>query len=445
MTTLACYNFNNALEGAMVYDDRLAAISPDIHLKMNDSAPTTVVADAGGLYNGVLVGGKNTQDISVAGKINTALNFDGSVDYVEVPDPNSHSPYTVTCWVKPTDTANRNIICRTNSGGPDGAYSHALRVLGGVFRHYTYDGSIRDLVGTTPVVAGTWYHVAIVAISNGYMRLYVNGVEEGTAIAINSLWSGGDRWRIAQNTNAGGSGNPGLFNGPIDDVRFYRRVLSAAQIQQIYAGDVGTETSAVFIDSAHIGSVIGSVPLVTGPISGKARVFSGSGANRIEIPHHADFKIDTTLSIEAWATLGSVSGYQAIFNKGDYNLSNTMDLMVYNNTNAYFYVSSSLNNYIIAYASYPFIAGGLYYFAATWRRSTKSLVFYINGVPILAGSESGTYAGGDNTYPIQFGTRETTLNYPFTGKVHALRWSDNFKTPKEIHDCYNGISVQERI
>jgi hypothetical protein len=61
------------------------------------------------------------------------------------------------------------------------------------------------------------------------VRLYVNGVEEGTAVGVNALWTAGDRFYVG-NTNAGG----GFFDGLIDDVRIYEQSLSATRIQAIY-------------------------------------------------------------------------------------------------------------------------------------------------------------------------------------------------------------------
>ena len=69
-----------------------------------------------------------------------------------------------------------------------------------------------------------------VAENNGLMKLYVNGLQEGTA-SLGTLWTGGDRWDVGTVT---GSGSIGYFDGTIDDVRLYNRALSAAEVQQLY-------------------------------------------------------------------------------------------------------------------------------------------------------------------------------------------------------------------
>jgi hypothetical protein len=56
------------------------------YYRLNDDAPNTVVAEqtGSGPANGVLTGGKNTQDLSVAGHYTKAFDLDGNVDYVSV-------------------------------------------------------------------------------------------------------------------------------------------------------------------------------------------------------------------------------------------------------------------------------------------------------------------------------------------------------------------------
>jgi len=53
------------------------------HYKLNDNQSNTNVIDSLGVNNGTLIGGNNTEDISVVGKINSALEFDGIADYVD--------------------------------------------------------------------------------------------------------------------------------------------------------------------------------------------------------------------------------------------------------------------------------------------------------------------------------------------------------------------------
>jgi hypothetical protein len=184
-----------------------------------------------------LCGASKTVDRAVAYSCeNNGLNFDGSNDNIIV-SAFPMTAYTIEAWVKPTDTNNRNIF----NGGDNnfGYYSHSLRIVGGKFIHYTYDGNLNSVTGTTPIVAGQWYHVAITAENNGQMKLFVNGNEEGTSLPVGTLWTGLDRFYIGNDRGA----FLGNFFGTIDEFRVWNIARTAAQIQTMINNPlVGNET-----------------------------------------------------------------------------------------------------------------------------------------------------------------------------------------------------------
>ena len=111
-----------------------------------------------------------------------ALNFNGTDNYVSALYATDPEDYTISAWIKWTGSGADNIITRTSSAGPGTVFSHQLRInSSGKFEHYTDDGTGKVVTGTTTALVGVWYHVVGTAANNGLMRLYVNGVEEGTA------------------------------------------------------------------------------------------------------------------------------------------------------------------------------------------------------------------------------------------------------------------------
>ena len=188
--------------------------------------------DTAGMNNGTFNGGTA---VYATGKVDQAIDLDGTDDYVDIPYSTDPTAYTVTAWVEPTDVTSVNIVYRGTANPSQ--FSHQLRITSGSkFEHYTWDGQSRTVTGTTTVQANTWYHVAMVASNGGTVRLYVNGVEEGTPVGtINSLWTDGDRFYVGNTSPVGG-----FFDGLIDDVRIYEQVLSAADIQTIYSGAIVT-------------------------------------------------------------------------------------------------------------------------------------------------------------------------------------------------------------
>ncbi|MEI6143355.1 MAG: LamG-like jellyroll fold domain-containing protein, partial [Mariniphaga sp.] len=154
-----------------------------------------------------------------------ALSFNGSSDNVSVPyNFSGFTTYTIEAWIKPLSTTDQVIIAGTNGNGA--SESHAIRIAGGKFQHYTYDGNMISVNGTTNVQAGIWYHVAITATNGGLARLFVNGVEEGNALPLGSLWAAGTQFYIGKS----GFGNA-YFNGSVDEVRIWNFAKDGTAIQ----------------------------------------------------------------------------------------------------------------------------------------------------------------------------------------------------------------------
>jgi len=83
---------------------------------------------------------------------------------------------------------------------------------------------------TMSVISGSWYHLAVVwDDTTNVTMVYLNGVSKGqnTSLVTNS---------IIQPLRIGSydATTDGFFNGLIDDVRIYNRVLSADEIKRLY-------------------------------------------------------------------------------------------------------------------------------------------------------------------------------------------------------------------
>ena len=165
-----------------------------------------------------------------------ALSFDGTNDYITIPAVYSNE-YTIEAWVKLNSLVNRNIIAGTSSSGPSLFLSNCLRVnSAGLFEHYTFDGAAKTLQSSVTIAAGTWYHVAISAKSNGVMKIVVNGNETISTFSVGTLWNGLTSFRLGQNT----LGNFNYFNGSMDDFRVWNRQLCIDEILNNKDGEILT-------------------------------------------------------------------------------------------------------------------------------------------------------------------------------------------------------------
>ncbi|MGB7062189.1 MAG: LamG-like jellyroll fold domain-containing protein, partial [Candidatus Zixiibacteriota bacterium] len=179
--------------------------------------------------DGTISGATWTSD----GRFGYALDFDGVDDYVEVPDDaslNSAGPMTIEAWIKPSGAP----LQYSEIVDKEGTWGYSFILNDDRLLHlWVGDGTDWiNSVGTTVLQDDSWYYV--VGVSDGdSIRVYVNGVQEGTATAQGSPEStAGVPLRI-------GRGNGSLlrwFNGIIDEVRFSNRALTPSEIAANYAG-----------------------------------------------------------------------------------------------------------------------------------------------------------------------------------------------------------------
>ena len=198
-----------------------------------------VAYDRSGRNNHGSLGGMGST-ILVAGKINQALTFNGVDQYVTVSDAanlNSTAAATYCAWVKATSFPNSyNAVMHKGSASAymefyaksDGKLAMYVGASAAVF----YDGS-----GATTLVAGRWYHLAMVYSAALGLRGYVNGRLDGSASPNGAIGDmSGTVLSIGRDSVTAGR----VFGGAVDDPRAYNRDLRAQEILSIYeAGRCG--------------------------------------------------------------------------------------------------------------------------------------------------------------------------------------------------------------
>ena len=159
-----------------------------------------------------------------------SVSFDGSDDYMDIPDSTAleTTAFTWSAWFYCTAIDRYNIIVdtATNSGF---FYGYELFVVNTTnkIRFASYHSS--DAIDSTTIVsANTWFHVAATHES-GSDKLYVNGSLEASGSASN--FSTTD----AANLRIGSSSIFSLYHqGLIDEVAFFNSALSASDVTAIY-------------------------------------------------------------------------------------------------------------------------------------------------------------------------------------------------------------------
>ncbi len=208
---------------------------------MNEATSTIAHDSSGAGANGTLSG--TPLPIWVSGKHGMALQFDGANNYVNLPSAKilpSGSAMTVSAWVKLTTNKSWNTVMAhlwtAKNGSWDLFTDSTGRATFGVYDTSQHNSAFNGLL------PGVWYN--IVGIYDGTnANVYVNGVAGTPASAPGiTLDTTGGTGATTISQNPGSS----TMNGVIDDVRIYNRVLSSAEILQLYnAHQTALNTSSV--------------------------------------------------------------------------------------------------------------------------------------------------------------------------------------------------------
>ncbi len=206
-----------------------------------DIVGTTAYDRSGQGNNGTIT---NNPAVDI-GKIGQALKFDGTGwwnagtgEYITIPNTASLNTATVTysLWVKAQVNPKWQafISKRINDGDEFVIMTSQDGYHDDVFKCGSWGADEYGARTTTTVASklGQWVHLACsVDGVNGTTRMYLNGIHEGTG---GSLFDGANNNAailIGKRTD-GFDGN--FVNGSIDDVRIYNRVLTDAEVLQLY-------------------------------------------------------------------------------------------------------------------------------------------------------------------------------------------------------------------
>jgi hypothetical protein len=160
------------------------------------------------------------------GNAQTALVFNGTNSYVEVPyiSANNPSQFTVECWAR-VDGGSGHRSPLTSRGNAIGYLFYANP--SGIWQFWSGTGGTWLQLSGTPVVVGQWTHLAATYDGTTF-RFYVNGILVNSQI-------GSFRQNLSHplRIGAGRTENPSpqfYFNGAVDEVRIWNIVRSLTQI-----------------------------------------------------------------------------------------------------------------------------------------------------------------------------------------------------------------------
>lgn len=191
---------------------------------------------SGSSNNGTVYGAQLTTDRF--GNSNKSYSFDGINDWININNSTSLNPpsqITISAWVNTFGYNSSNASMIINKGWDQGPGHYDLLVLKSSNKFRFVIGSNLFVESNSIINLNQWVFITA-TIDNFTMKLYINGTLENTVLQNNknSFGTNTDPLYIGKHdyNNA-----PYYFNGKIDDVGIWNRVLTAEEIKFLYDND----------------------------------------------------------------------------------------------------------------------------------------------------------------------------------------------------------------
>jgi hypothetical protein len=418
---------------------------------------------------------------------NGALMFDGSNDYVSIPWASALRPsndFSVEAWVNVDELVSGVpgvIINYPDNGGGDDGWGIRVQGTGRIAFYALNSNGWYDQVveSETEVKPGVWYHVVGV-YDNSTLKVYVNGHLDNSKSA-----SGDVAYAVTAALNVGRRGgtfdaNSQFFDGTIDTLRFYNRVLNASEILSNYqAGNIemryrtssdgstwgdwsGTESTVESFDSDYLydtslsgflsywpmeegsGTTVEDVgysndgtasgAYITKGKHGRGRTFDGVN-DYISVSDNLSLRLSSGLTLEMWyKTKENPSTWTIPIRKDTQSGTRYLYGVSINSGNTICAQYYNGSNHLACYTSSLVSDGEWHYVVMTISGSTIRL--YFDGV--LKDSDNITGTQGVPTGELNIGagppwTGGGRSSY-FEGSIDEVRISNTVGTSQEIYE-----------
>lgn len=441
-------------------------------LNGSDISGTTAYDRSGQGNNGTLVNGPTT----TIGKVGQALNFDGTNDFVSLPNATELKPsgdFSVAFWYKGLKGSKESFVSHSPS-----VMSNFWEILDTQAR-FCGTGSCGTSTGKTYTLPSDneWHHLSVVldrGASPDELTVYIDGVSQGTATgtadgASTSGWGantliGGPQWT-----------NSGYRRGPVDEVRIYNRALSAAETWDLYQLGNSDKVNSP-LNNLQTSDLVGlwsfngpdvsgitaydrsgqgnNGTLVNGPVaaigqSGQGLKLDGSDdyvtvadADSLDMTDNQDFALSGWFKRESAATDDTILAKRNGVAAGDQGYIAYLDDATDKFT---FAVSDGTDGYQIGSSS-KFTDTDWHHFVLAWDDSSSSdTLLYIDGSyeTTVATGTFGDVGSLANALSLRIGAESDGGN-PFDGKLDEIRIHKRTLTATEVWDQYAASTSNKR-
>jgi hypothetical protein len=399
-----------------------------------------------GAWNGTTASGN--------GKFGSGVSLDGNSDYVQIADANSldiSDTISVSLWAY-ADTLSGwdTFISKFGDGG--GGTQGDLYI-------YSNDGTLglvldgpKSFNWTTSVTMSTltWTHITV-TYDGEYIRFYKNGVLEDTLAGTGalSLGTNSNDLYIGYNTPWGE-----YWDGTIDDVRIYDKVLSPTDIQNLYNWAPGPiahwkfdeNEDLALDDTVEDSSSNGYTGTASGLPGSKIEAVNGKFGGSYQFEDDAlikygdvlDLAVTDTRTFTAWIKPSQVSGNEDLITKQESNADYEGWGFIQEEQKLRFeYITTLTSDHLKVYTTDNVLtASAWHHVVAIFDSGTVS--FYVNGTEVSTNIDTDTLSSStDSTTEFCVGGRNNAQFELYDGVIDDVRIYDYARTASQIIEDMN--------
>jgi FlaG/FlaF family flagellin (archaellin) len=221
---------SNVIYSATRYDGGIFLPDPIGHWRLDDIEDGTAEDSSRNSFDGTVKGSLT----AAPGKLGQAAEFDGSSGQIIKIGDNKQfeeTSFSISAWIYRSGGTNTNIVSKWRDD-----YTFEIN-KSGELRAAIDDndpGGAKILDSDKKLPTGEWRHVAFTYNSSANeIRTYIDGTETASSpLSTTTIQTGSAKLAIGAQTSPNKDSK--VFNGRIDDVRFYKQALSAKQIDVLY-------------------------------------------------------------------------------------------------------------------------------------------------------------------------------------------------------------------
>jgi Concanavalin A-like lectin/glucanases superfamily/Beta-propeller repeat len=381
------------------------------------------------------------------GKVGQAFSFtSASNSYVQLPDnvfpfppntPNNadrYAPFTFDLWFQTTSSG---VILGQQAGNVFGSLSGHVPVIyvgtDGLLRVEMFWGNGVRITSTSTVNDGAFHHLAV-TFDGATETAYVDGVAIGITPFTQTNFAANYNYQLGIGYSSGRPAtNDGwfAFDGLIDEVAFYRRLLTSQEIKAIVAAGSGGKASITGLTDQQTTTILvnqTAPPPVSMPAptaSGQALHFDGTNTSYyVDAGTGAALHSDRQITVEGWFEVDSFpTTWQNLLYKGTspYNSGKNREYALWINSSGYLYFTyaSTTTGYGITTPTGSVQSGTWYHFAAVADSDSGTARLYLDGQLLASGSIDSSGIG-DTGGNLRFGAPAEGANQ-LTGSLDDIR------------------------